>query len=210
MQLAGSRAAGASPNAQARRPLPGWLSWLEPLREPVRRYGEYVLGGATLVGMLVTIWAAFIYAPTDVLTNDNQRIFYVHVPMAWLAYLAFFMVFAASIGYLWRKDERWDLLARASAEVGVIFHHAGADHRIAVGPTDLGDVVGMGCAPDDDADHVVYLRGLSAVALIHGALGQWRALGGGAGHHRLRRYSHRPYVGDMVEYAASAANRGGG
>lgn len=121
MQLAGLRPAEAPSGAQARRPLPGWLGWLEPLREPVRRYGEYVLGGATLVGVLLTIWAAFIYAPTDVLTNDNQRIFYVHVPMAWLSYLAFFMVFIASIGYLWRKDERWDLLARASAEVGVIF-----------------------------------------------------------------------------------------
>lgn len=98
----------------ARASLPGWI-------EPVRRYGEYVLGGATLVGVLLTIWAALIYAPTDVLTNDNQRIFYVHVPMAWLAYLAFFIVFIASIMYLWRKDERWDLLARASAEVGVVF-----------------------------------------------------------------------------------------
>jgi heme exporter protein C len=50
-----------------------------------------------------------------------QRIFYVHVPLAWLSYVAFFVVFVCSIGYLWRRDERWDAVARASAEIGVVF-----------------------------------------------------------------------------------------
>src|SRR5579883_467669 len=87
---------------------------------PVRQYGEYVLGGATVIGMLVTIWAALIYSPREV-NGDFQRIVYVHVPVAWVAFLAFFVVFCASILFLWRKDERWDRLAWASAEVGVIF-----------------------------------------------------------------------------------------
>jgi heme exporter protein C len=50
-----------------------------------------------------------------------QRIFYVHVTLAWLSYLAFFVVFVCSIVYLWRRDERWDAVARASAEIGVVF-----------------------------------------------------------------------------------------
>lgn len=87
----------------------------------VRTYGEYVLGGAVAVGMMLSIWAAFVYAPTDAIQGDVQRIMYFHVPMAWLAYLSFFVVFVASIVYLLRRDERWDWIARASAEIGVVF-----------------------------------------------------------------------------------------
>jgi heme exporter protein C len=50
-----------------------------------------------------------------------QRIFYFHVPAAWVAYLAFAIVFIASIAYLRTNARRWDLLAHASAEIGVVF-----------------------------------------------------------------------------------------
>jgi heme exporter protein C len=50
-----------------------------------------------------------------------QRIFYFHVPSAWVAYLAFAIVFIASIAYLRTNSRRWDLLAHASAEIGVVF-----------------------------------------------------------------------------------------
>jgi heme exporter protein C len=41
--------------------------------------------------------------------------------MAWVAFLAFFVVFVASIAYLRTGNARWDRLGRASAEAGVIF-----------------------------------------------------------------------------------------
>ncbi|HEY7876326.1 MAG TPA: cytochrome c biogenesis protein CcsA [Actinomycetota bacterium] len=50
-----------------------------------------------------------------------QRIFYVHVPAAWLAYLGFAIVFVASIAYLRTRARGWDLLAQSAAELGVIF-----------------------------------------------------------------------------------------
>lgn len=50
-----------------------------------------------------------------------QRIFYVHVPAAWVAYLGFAFVFIGSIAYLRTNERRWDLLAHASAEIGVVF-----------------------------------------------------------------------------------------
>jgi heme exporter protein C len=49
------------------------------------------------------------------------RIMYFHVPSAWLAYLAFFVVFVASIQVLRTELPRWDALARSSAEVGLMF-----------------------------------------------------------------------------------------
>ena len=88
---------------------------------PLQRYGEPVLGAATAITMLVAIWAALSYAPIDAIQGEAWRIFYFHVPVAWVAYLAFFVVFAASILYLWRKDERWDWIARAGAEIGIVF-----------------------------------------------------------------------------------------
>ena len=53
--------------------------------------------------------------------GDAARIVYFHVPMAWVAFLAFFVVFGASIAYLRTGNARWDRLGRASAEVGVVF-----------------------------------------------------------------------------------------
>jgi heme exporter protein C len=50
-----------------------------------------------------------------------QRIFYVHVPSAWVAFLAFGIVALCSLGYLWLRDERLDAISVASAELGLLF-----------------------------------------------------------------------------------------
>jgi heme exporter protein C len=80
-----------------------------------------ILGTLTLIGMMISIWMIFLYAPTDAIQGDPQRIFYFHVPMAWLGMLGFVIVAIAGIGYLVKKDERWDWAARASAEIGAFF-----------------------------------------------------------------------------------------
>jgi heme exporter protein C len=79
------------------------------------------LVGATILTTLVTIWMIAFYAPTDVVQGVVQRIFYIHVPLAWVAYLAFFVVLVASIVYLVTRDQRWDAIARSSVEIGVLF-----------------------------------------------------------------------------------------
>jgi heme exporter protein C len=80
-----------------------------------------VLGTLSLIGMMISIWMIFLYAPTDAIEGQPQRIFYFHVPVAWIGMLAFGVVALAGIGYLWKKDERWDWAARASAELGAVF-----------------------------------------------------------------------------------------
>jgi heme exporter protein C len=80
-----------------------------------------VLGTLSFIGMIVSIWMIFLYAPTDAIQGQPQRIFYFHVPMAWLGMLGFAVVTVAGIGYLVKKDERWDWAARASAELGAFF-----------------------------------------------------------------------------------------
>ena len=71
--------------------------------------------------MAAGLYGGLLYAPTERVQGDVQRIFYVHLPLAWNAYLAFLVVFVASIAYLWRRRPWWDALARASAEVGLVF-----------------------------------------------------------------------------------------
>jgi heme exporter protein C len=80
-----------------------------------------LLGLASLVLVPLSLAAIFLYAPTERLQGPVQRVFYLHLPMAWIAYLAFFLVFLGGLVYLWRRDERWDRLARSSAEIGVLF-----------------------------------------------------------------------------------------
>ena len=80
-----------------------------------------ILGTLSLIGMMVSIWMIFLYAPTDAIQGEPQRIFYFHVPMAWLGMLGFVIVAIAGTAYLVKKDERWDWAARASAELGAFF-----------------------------------------------------------------------------------------
>jgi heme exporter protein C len=73
------------------------------------------------IGTLVTAFVAALAVPPDSVQGDLQRIMYVHVPAAWLAYLSFMVTFVASVAYLRTRTLRWDHLAGASAEVGVVF-----------------------------------------------------------------------------------------
>lgn len=78
-------------------------------------------GWVSLVLLGLTIYGAFFYAPTEAVQGIHQRIFYIHVPIAWIAFLAFFVVFVGSAVYLRRRSLTWDRIAWASAEVGVVF-----------------------------------------------------------------------------------------
>ena len=71
--------------------------------------------------MLVDLYLISMVAPTDAVLGHVQRVFYFHVPIAVLSFLAFFLVSLFSIAYLAKRKQIWDGLAHASAEVGVVF-----------------------------------------------------------------------------------------
>ena len=76
---------------------------------------------AGVIGALVATLMALAWAPPDAIQGEVQRIMYVHVPSAWTAYVAFLVVFLASVGWLWTKRPVFDAIAVASAEIGVLF-----------------------------------------------------------------------------------------
>jgi len=75
----------------------------------------------TLILMLASTYAVFIYAPTEVMMGNIQRIFYFHMGTVWVATVAFIIVFISSILYLINGNRKWDILAYTSAEIGVLF-----------------------------------------------------------------------------------------
>ena len=75
----------------------------------------------TVALLAFTSYLALAVAPTESTMGDVQRIFYYHVPSAWVAGFCFFINFVASILYLWKRSPKSDALAAASAEVGVVF-----------------------------------------------------------------------------------------
>lgn len=77
--------------------------------------------GASAMLMLVALYMIFIFAPAEKEMGDIQRIFYIHVALAWNGFLAFAVVFVCSILYLWKRHPRWDRLAHSAAEIGVLF-----------------------------------------------------------------------------------------
>ena len=68
------------------------------------------LSVVVVVSMATLALMGLVVAPPDRFQGDAQRLMYLHVPAAWVA-------------YLWRRTRRrrWDRLAAASAELGVLF-----------------------------------------------------------------------------------------
>jgi heme exporter protein C len=75
----------------------------------------------SLIFMMAALFMVFIYVPTDKEMGAIQRIFYFHVPVAWVAFIAFFITFIASIAYLKKRTAWWDMVASSSAEIGLVF-----------------------------------------------------------------------------------------
>jgi heme exporter protein C len=80
-----------------------------------------VLSVIGLVGLAAVYVLALGYTPIEARQGLAQKIFYLHVPAAWSALLAFSLVGIASALYLWLHDQRLDRFAAASAEVGLAF-----------------------------------------------------------------------------------------
>jgi heme exporter protein C len=90
---------------------------------PSGRARRPLLGLIAVAGVAATFVMGLAIAPQDAEQRDAYRLLYMHVPAAWLAYLAFTVTAIGSLLYLIprTRDLRWDYLAGASGELGVIF-----------------------------------------------------------------------------------------
>src|SRR5579872_356072 len=79
------------------------------------------LGLMTLGLMLTAIFMVFEWVPTEEDQGIVQRIFYFHVPCAWVAFAAFGVVAISGVFFLWLGHQIWDDLGYAAAEIGMVF-----------------------------------------------------------------------------------------
>lgn len=99
----------------------GFADPTEGARSLERSRWRRPLGVATIAAFALLIPLALLWAPEDANQGPAQRIFYIHVPAAWIGFLAFFVVFVGSVGVLIKGTRRWDDIASSSAEIGTIF-----------------------------------------------------------------------------------------
>jgi len=87
------------------------------------RRGTVVLGALTVASLAVLVVLGLFVSDPDYQQGDAVRLMYLHVPAAWVAYLAFGVTALASALWLWPRTRAvvWDRVAGASAELGVIF-----------------------------------------------------------------------------------------
>lgn len=79
------------------------------------------IGWLAVAMMVATFALVFWWVPLEAIQGYPQKIFYIHVPSAWLMYAAFSVVFASSVLYLWQRSALWDVFARCAAEIGFMF-----------------------------------------------------------------------------------------
>ena len=70
--------------------------------------------------MVGSLYMSLIWAPTEITLGDSQRIFYIHIPLAWLGMLSVIILAVVSIAYLIPRNIKWDNLAYSTAELGFI------------------------------------------------------------------------------------------
>jgi heme exporter protein C len=80
-----------------------------------------VYNAITLAAMLIAIGLVFFYAPMEAVMGQVQRIFYFHVPSAWVSFVAFVVTAVAGIMYLRAQNLFWDQVAYSSVEIGLVF-----------------------------------------------------------------------------------------
>ena len=80
-----------------------------------------ILNIVSLVALAIALFTIFFYAPVERTMGNVQRIFYFHVGSAWVGSLAFFVALVGGILFLRRPEKKWDTMALASVEIGLVF-----------------------------------------------------------------------------------------
>jgi heme exporter protein C len=81
---------------------------------------DWLIAVAAL-GVIGAYIRVIFFTPAEAAQGIAQKIYYLHIPAALNAYIAFGLVAIASLAYLWLRDDRADRLAESAAEVGLVF-----------------------------------------------------------------------------------------
>lgn len=82
---------------------------------------QKILAVASIIALIIGLYLVFFYAPIEKTMGIVYQIFYVHVPISWVSFFAFFVTFVFSIMFLVKRNRIYDTYAYVSAEIGVVF-----------------------------------------------------------------------------------------
>src|SRR5919106_3462541 len=80
-----------------------------------------ILDIVAIIVLGISTYLALVFAPTEVVMGDVQRVFYFHIGTAWTALLGFILAALFSVIYLITKDLKWDRYQVATIEVSLVF-----------------------------------------------------------------------------------------
>src|ERR1700692_20142 len=145
-------------------------------------------------------------APPDYQQGDAFRMIYVHVPSAILSLTVYTVMAAASaVALIWRIKVGHAVSA-AAAPIGAAFTIFAAVPRSAVGPADVGNLLGVGPKAHVRTHPAVSLCGCDVAAFGVRRPGARRSGGRTAGNRRRRQRAHRSFLSSVVELAAPGGN----
>jgi len=80
-----------------------------------------ILDIVSVIALGVSAYLALVFAPTELVMGDVQRVFYFHIGTAWTALLGFILAAVFSVIFLITRDLKWDRLQVAAIEVSLVF-----------------------------------------------------------------------------------------
>ncbi len=94
------------------------MNWLFNRKTDILQAVLALISGGGFLALYLMI--AF-YAPVEKELGIVQKIFYIHVPLAWVSFLAFLLVCVFSMVFLAKNTPAWDIASGAAAEIGLVF-----------------------------------------------------------------------------------------
>jgi len=80
-----------------------------------------VLDIISLILLAVSAYLALVFAPTEAVMGDVQRVFYFHVATAWVGMLGFVAAGVSGIAFLRTGNLKWDRVEVAAVEISLVF-----------------------------------------------------------------------------------------
>jgi len=128
-------------------------------------YSPNNLDVVSIIVLGIATYLALVFAPTEAVMGQVQRVFYFHIGTAWVGLLGFVIAAIAGITYLVTKDVRWDRFEVAAVEVSTVFFSS-PSCLAPFGPVPPGTPGGHGSPPHHCRCHRTHLH-----RLLHAAPG---------------------------------------
>jgi heme exporter protein C len=80
-----------------------------------------ILDYLSVIVLAIATYLALVFAPTELVMGDVQRVFYFHIGTAWVGLLGFVLAAVFGVTYLVSKDIKWDIVSVATIEISVVF-----------------------------------------------------------------------------------------